>query len=171
MVLIQRRINVDATSWRCIDVNATLSQCCIPAGTVSDSLVMTCWERITAITSYFISVHTKDSYILHIGSIVSHFVHLFLDTPSGLRSRTLDTLDHEVHQVRILIEADFGSWLYGAPLHRAFHCHFPLSIHAEICLSKLCRPRAKKWEVSPVLQRLPFYHILRYYYENTPIQI
>ena len=29
---IQRRINVDATSWRCIDVDTTCSQRCVPAG-------------------------------------------------------------------------------------------------------------------------------------------
>ena len=32
MTLIQRRLNVDATSWRCIDVEATLYQCHVPAG-------------------------------------------------------------------------------------------------------------------------------------------
>ena len=31
MTFIQRRINVDATSWRCIDVDATLFQRCVPA--------------------------------------------------------------------------------------------------------------------------------------------
>ena len=29
---IQRRIKVDATSWRCIDFDASLSQRCVPAG-------------------------------------------------------------------------------------------------------------------------------------------
>ena len=32
MTFIQRRINVDATSWRCIDVDSTLSQRGVPAG-------------------------------------------------------------------------------------------------------------------------------------------
>ena len=32
MAYIQRRINVDATSWRRIDVNATLYICHVPAG-------------------------------------------------------------------------------------------------------------------------------------------
>ena len=32
MTFIQHHINVDATSWRCIDVDARLSQCCVPAG-------------------------------------------------------------------------------------------------------------------------------------------
>ena len=32
MTLIQRRLNVDATSWRCIDVDATLCKRHVPAG-------------------------------------------------------------------------------------------------------------------------------------------
>ena len=33
MTLIQRRLNVDATSWRrCIDVEPTLCKCHVPAG-------------------------------------------------------------------------------------------------------------------------------------------
>ena len=32
MTFIQRRINVDATSWLCIDGDTTLSQHCVPAG-------------------------------------------------------------------------------------------------------------------------------------------
>ena len=32
MTFIQRRINVDATSWRCIDVDTTLSQRWVPTG-------------------------------------------------------------------------------------------------------------------------------------------
>ena len=32
MTLIQRRLNVDATSWRCIDVEATLYKRHVPAG-------------------------------------------------------------------------------------------------------------------------------------------
>ena len=34
ITFMQRRINVDATSWRCIDVDATLSQRCDPAGLI-----------------------------------------------------------------------------------------------------------------------------------------
>ena len=32
MTLIQRRLNVDATSWRCIDVEPTLYKRHVPAG-------------------------------------------------------------------------------------------------------------------------------------------
>ena len=31
MTFIQSRINIDAMSWRCIDVDATLTQRCVPA--------------------------------------------------------------------------------------------------------------------------------------------
>ena len=34
MTLIQRRLNVDATSWRCIDVEPTLYKRHVPAGSV-----------------------------------------------------------------------------------------------------------------------------------------
>ena len=32
MTLLQRRLNVDATSWRCIDVEPMLYKCYVPAG-------------------------------------------------------------------------------------------------------------------------------------------
>ena len=35
MTLIQRRLNVDATSWRCIDVEPTLYKRHVPTGKVS----------------------------------------------------------------------------------------------------------------------------------------
>ena len=35
MMLIQRRLNVDATSWRCIDVEPTLYKRHVPAGKYS----------------------------------------------------------------------------------------------------------------------------------------
>ena len=38
MTFVQRPIKVDATSWRCIDVDATLSQRCVPAGKIRQLL-------------------------------------------------------------------------------------------------------------------------------------
>ena len=38
MAFIQRCINVDAASWRCIDVDATLPQRCVLAGDSQDSM-------------------------------------------------------------------------------------------------------------------------------------
>ena len=40
MTFIQRRINVDATSWRCIDVEATLCKRHVLAGHMPDQIVI-----------------------------------------------------------------------------------------------------------------------------------
>ena len=45
MMFIQRRLNVDATSWRCIDVEATLYKRHVPAGYCTDKKVWRLFKR------------------------------------------------------------------------------------------------------------------------------
>ena len=69
MTLIQRRLNVDATSWRCIDFEPTLYKRHVPAGSsftqidmeVScyKSLEMLCKEALLVMLQVFIIPHEQ----------------------------------------------------------------------------------------------------------------
>ena len=52
MTLIQRRLNVDATSWRCIDVEPTLYKRHVPAGLPQVLLIFSNWSMDQNITLY-----------------------------------------------------------------------------------------------------------------------
>ena len=39
-IMLRHRINVGATSWRCIDVGATLSQRCVPSGNLTPNFAL-----------------------------------------------------------------------------------------------------------------------------------
>ena len=46
MTSIQCRLNVDATSWRCIDIETTLYKRHVPAGYVPICIIIDCWKLL-----------------------------------------------------------------------------------------------------------------------------
>ena len=73
MTFIQRRINVDATSWRCMDVNATMYKGYVRIGCKFSALFSVIWHIYTEYLRNFwrfrekrtVSLNFKFKYILN----------------------------------------------------------------------------------------------------------